>query len=36
MSTQYDPQYSTKVAFNAPILQTMLGKGDIVLVQHWL
>lgn len=36
MTTQYDPQYSTKIAFNAPILQSMLGKGDIVLVKHWL
>lgn len=36
MSTQYDPQYSTKVSFNTPILQTMLGKSDLELVKHWL
>lgn len=36
MSTEYDSQYSTKLTFNAPILQAMLCKGDIVLVQHWL
>lgn len=35
MTKNYDPQYSTKVAFNTPIMEAMLGKRDIELVKHW-
>lgn len=35
MSKVYDPQYSTQVAFNRPIMESMLAKRDIELVKHW-
>lgn len=35
MSINYDPQYSTQVAFNRPIMEAMLQKRDIALVRHW-
>lgn len=35
MSKTYDPQYSTQVSFNRPIMETMLNKRDIALVEHW-
>lgn len=35
MSKTYDPQYSTQVAFNRPIMVEMLQKRDINLVKHW-
>lgn len=36
MTKIYDEKYSTKVAFNAPIMKSMLEKRDISLVSHWL
>lgn len=36
MSHSYDPQYSTKVSFNKPIMLDMLEKRDIQKVAHWL
>jgi hypothetical protein len=36
MTKLYDSQYSTKVAFNVPIMRDMLAKKDISLVKHWL
>lgn len=35
MTQNYDPQYSTQVAFNRPIMVEMLLKRDISLVKHW-
>lgn len=35
MTKNYDPQYSTQVAFNTPIMKKMLEQGDINLVKHW-
>jgi hypothetical protein len=35
MTKTYDPQYSTQVAFNRPIMSQMLQKRDITLLQHW-
>jgi hypothetical protein len=35
MTKNYDPQYSTQVAFNIPIMKAMLEKHDINLVKHW-
>lgn len=35
MTKTYDPQYSTQVAFNTPIMESMLEKRDIGLVVHW-
>lgn len=36
MTKLYDPKYSTKVAFNAPIMREMLEKRDINLFNHWM
>lgn len=36
MTKVYDDKYSTKVAFNAPIMNAMLEKRDLSLVVHWL
>lgn len=36
MTKHYDPKYSTKVAFNAPIMREMLEKRDINLFNHWM
>lgn len=36
MTKVYDPKYSTKVAFNAPIMKEMLEKRDINLFNHWM
>lgn len=35
MTKTYDPQYSTQVAFNTPIMESMLDKRDTKLVIHW-
>lgn len=35
MTKTYDPQYSTQVAFNTPIMEAMLEKRDTKLVIHW-
>ncbi len=35
MTKKYDPQYSTQVKFNTPIMNEMLNKRDISLVKHW-
>jgi hypothetical protein len=36
MTKVYDPAYSTAVAFNTPIMLSMVNKRDISLVKHWL
>lgn len=36
MTKVYDPAYSTAVAFNTPIMLSMVNKRDISLVKHWI
>lgn len=36
MTKTYDPQYSTQVSFNTPILLCMVREKDITKISHWL